>query len=482
MESRYSDTNFSVKKREDNIDDVLDVSNITDLSEPQRKFLNSKSLWRVLHGGKRGGKTSNIVLDCVKKAKLGMRQPIRKRIIFASATIEKTKSLYWHNLIMAKKKFGLGWEFRNADNKIIIDHFNEIHFRGLRDKPSANMDIGFHVMTLYFDEVHTVRDEVAKHYLDNVIEPNLAGVKHASVNLIFNPPPVKIDLIDDLRNNPEHDVFHYSIFNNPFFTEETRTAFLLKVAKRRGYQSIEEAYANDPGFRRDMYGEYAYDTNALIFDTNRIGTYSQLPESLSEYEKVMGVDIGGGAAKDAIVVICYNKYERKAWVDYEHELSSVNKDLEDLAAKIASTIKKYNMEYMPIMIDTGGLGKRVMHILRTKYFITGLREAKKADKMGHLLEMRTEAYRGRLLFKQDSMLMKEFPRIFYDQTHTGIDEDNSIHSDLLDACLYSMREVFNQYPEKKLKMTEREKRLQKKIEEHNRLVDPDPDYDTVVAI
>ena len=80
--------------------------------------------------------------------------------------------------------------------------------------------------------------------------------------------------------------------------------------------------------------------------------------------------------------------------------------------------------------------------------------------MTWLETMRTEAYRGRLVFSKDSELYQEFPQIIYTQDHQKVDDENGLHSDLLDACLYAFRGVYNAWPEDKpLKMSYKQRRI-----------------------
>ena len=99
------------------------------------------------------------------------------------------------------------------------------------------------------------------------------------------------------------------------------------------------------------------------------------------------------------MAIVYDKYEKRAWVDYEKEIDSSDLDIEDLANNIKFAYEKYPKTAI-VAFDYGGLGSRLAQVLRTRYGIPGILPAIKKDKMAHLEEMRAEAYRGRLLFKK----------------------------------------------------------------------------------
>ena len=184
-----------------------------------------------------------------------------------------------------------------------------------------------------------------------------------------------------------------------------------------------------------------------------------MPKDWKKYSSVVGCDIGGGRARDAIVAIIYNKYEKQAWLAEELELESAEEDVETLATHL----KRFYEKYKPsaISLDYGGVGARIAQVLRQRYGIPNVVPAIKKDKMSHLEEMRAEAYRGRLLFSTKSELFEEFSQIIYTPDFTEIDDENGLHSDLLDACLYAMRYVWNSWPQEKPKeKTHKEKRIE----------------------
>ena len=158
----------------------------------------------------------------------------------------------------------------------------------------------------------------------------------------------------------------------------------------------------------------------------------------------------------------WDKYEKKAYTHHEEELDTKDEDLEVLATRIKFLYDKYNP--VAVNVDTGGLGARIATILRTRYGINCV-PAIKQDKMAHIREMKTEILNGRLLFKPDSQLVQEFPQIIYSDKGDKIDDVQGIHSDLLDACLYAMRYLWNAYPEEKQKEeTYKEKRMREILE------------------
>ena len=411
-------------------------------SDKQREYLNTTDRTCFYYGGKRAGKTlANtglcILMDAVSETEA--------RIVFASATIEKTKSLYWSNLLKANKSLGLGWSFHSGRN-LIQTKKREIVFRGLRDIPSANLDVGFSVLCLILDEIHTIRSVVLKHYLNEVIRWNLLNIEGARICLTGNPPPVVLPFVDDLYRRKDIKKICTSCFDNPWLDKETIELFMGEEARERGL-TLAEAKQSPP-FRRAIYGEWIQDTGRLIVDSGKVQFFDKLPDN-GKFVYVMGVDLGGGRAYDAIVLIAYDLYERKSYVVKEWEGPTDGRTLEELATRIKGYVKDAG-KVDHIAVDFGGLGSRLAHILQSHYGIIGIHSAEKTTKMAYLEQMRTEIYAGRLVFKESSLLVNEFPQIYYTEDQCEVDDEAGIHSDLLDACLYSMRHIFNQYPRKRI--------------------------------
>ena len=123
-----------------------------------------------------------------------------------------------------------------------------------------------------------------------------------------------------------------------------------------------------------------------------------------------------------------------------------------------------------ISIDTGGLGERIASILRRSYGVYSLFAAKKSEKMAFLKEMRTEAYRGRLVFKTDSLLVEEMPQIIFKADGLSLDDDLGLHSDLLDATLYSFKHITAHFTSNRMQeKSEIDKMLEDRFKRYRRM-------------
>ena len=421
----------------------------------QQLYINSKAKTTMAWGAKRSGKT---LASTSLTAIMDSRSETNARIEIASATVEKAKLLYWRNFEIINKSLSLKWEFRSGANMILTPK-RDIVFRSLRDVVNADKAVGFSVLACYIEEPHTIKEKVLKHYLDNVIQINTLNIPGARINLTTNPPPFPMPwLRQRFYENKEVYKVHFTPQDNPWITDEALKKNIEQTAKDMGYSSPEEALEKSNEMKRNILGLWIEDTGRIIFEQERVQKYHELPADWHTYEAVLGVDVGGGKAKDAIVAIVYNNYERIAWVAEEWEDESANKDIQDLATKIKYFYEKYKPS--GIAFDYGGLGSRLAQILSNRYGIPGVYPAIKKDKMSHLLEMRAEAYRGRLLFGPNSELYDEFPQIIFTPDLLEIDSENGLHSDLLDACLYAMRYLWNAHPEERpVKKSYKERRI-----------------------
>ena len=439
------------------LDDLLSL-----VKGKQLKYLTTKAFMCIYVGARRAGKTvANLLLIILYD--LFVSTDIPARIVIASYTIGKVRGLYWNPLNVANKILRLGWQFKNQESMIITKN-NEIVFRGLKDMPSANMDIGYKIKMAIIEELHTIKEDIVKHYIENVITHGTVGIPRATIRVTANSPIYHMPYYEGMYENPEIEVINTSMWDNPYYSKETVDEYALKISRKLGYQTIEEARSNHAGFARDLFGDRRLDSSMLVFpDYQSYAFYDSIPD-YKEMIPVMGIDIGGGSAKDAIVVLLYSQYENQTYLDYEEEIDTADEDLEKLATATRNVHKNYHDltgRWASISIDTGGIGKRVAMALRNRYSVPNVIPAEKRDKMTFLREFKTELLHHRIKLKRDSTLYTEFKQIVYTDKKDKIDDERGLHSDLLDASLYAMRYLMSQFYKKRPKvLTPNEKAIE----------------------
>ena len=80
--------------------------------------------------------------------------------------------------------------------------------------------------------------------------------------------------------------------------------------------------------------------------------------------------------------------------------------------------------------------------------VPGLIAAEKSRKLDYIKILRNEINIGRIKFKKDSQIVEEMSQIIWNEKCDDMDSNNGLHSDLVDALIYSMRYIYNNYMEK----------------------------------
>ena len=419
-------------------------------SKVQQEFLRCKYQNIMFYGGRRAGKTmavnSKIIL-------LDQELPVGGDIMVACSTVEKARRLYWGLLHKTVMKMGIDWEFQSGKNTIITPN-RQIFFHGLRDIPSATLPSGRPVAACIVEEAHTIRNDILEYYMKVSVRPAFQQFSE-SYKMIFvlNPPVGRLQYLHDVYESPVFKKIRIRSKDNPIYSDEKKyIAHLEQEAKLDKFKTLKEAMET-PLFQRNVLGMWVYENNRLVIDVDKIETFENNPPGYkykSDFITVIGVDFGGGKANHAVVVLQYSKYDKKVYAVEEWQRCSKDRTLEEVSTEIKKFYKKYTYSSITptIVFDPGGHGDALMQEMRCRYGVPPMIKAKRTQKTDYLKLMQSEAHSKRLLFKKnESMLLREFPQIFFDKEFLEIDEDNSIHSDLIDACLYAYRVIRNYMPE-----------------------------------
>ena len=417
----------------------------------------------LFYGGRRGGKSAGNIGLIIFTDQCMLPQS-RGRIIYASATIEKARELSWDKLYNINEEYRFGWTFENKSNRIVTKS-NEIVMRGLKDIPSANRDQGHPIKLAIIDEPQTIKEHILKHYVNNVVTWGMADFKGSGrICYTGNPPHYPHRFLKEEYFNPENNVIHVNIFDNPKFTKKEAIDFIDKERKRRGFASKDE---EDSHFKRDVYGEWIDPgDDYLIFNVKESNYYKTLPMS-DLYSGVMGVDIGHTDC-DAIVVLYYSQNDGTIYAELEYKKNK--QDITELANEIKVILNHYDdIDFKTI--DTGGLGKKITEELRVRHNLD-LIAAEKSHKMTYVELLKAHINQGVFKFKKGSMLAQEMKQIIYTDDKQKIDDKKGLHSDLLDATVYAFRYIYNYMllgkPDSKKTFAEKRKEeLFRKMEEEN---------------
>ena len=404
----------------------------------------------VIGGARRAGKT-----EVMSRIILMTEQRNREGDFFLGAMdVEKVKSLYWQRIMQLSDRYGYDFLQQKSQNIIRTPAGNRIFFKSIRDKKVIEWARGEKFKFALIDEAQTAVDENLRELIEYSLGPAMSDFG-GKIVLAGTPPPVHKGIWWEWRSGcPGVNVYALDYRKNTFLSQEKREAYLDGVRMRRGLKKGEE----DAKFKNEYFDAMLEDFESLVFRYKEaVNDFSQIDIPQSERHYVVGYDIGYDDA-DAICVLCYSLHDSKVYLIEEHV--GTKQTLQEPVKVLKYIQQKYNSP--PIIVDTGGLGKKIGQELMYRYELN-VTPAEKSDKGGWLHTMRDSLHRGDLKIRPSSHAISEMRLTQWNDKQDGFDP-KGYHPDLLDALLYSYRYVHNYLKLSKPKPVKEKTRKELKIE------------------
>jgi len=351
--------------------------------------------------------------------------------LYLTLTRGQAKRNIWPVFKTFIKEHNLSAEMNESELSIKLPNGSIIFCSGAKDTREVEKFLGFPIKKVYIDEAQSFRSYLLD-LIDRVLAPAL--LDHAGViRLIGTPGCVPVGPFWELSQNPAWKHHHWTFFQNPYISKksgQTHQALLQRELDRRGITT------QDPSIRRDYFGEWITDENSLVLKYNpKVNHYDTLPQG--KYTYILGVDLGFNDA-DALSVIAWSESSPVTYL--VHEVVKRKQTISDLIKEIETVQKRFDISKM--MIDTGGLGKKIAESLLSRFQVP-LIAADKVRKMENL-ELLNDAMRtGRFKAKQNSVFAEDCYKVEWDRDKTTPDKkviSDRFHSDIIDAVLYSFKE------------------------------------------
>lgn len=396
----------------------------------QLAFVQDTSPWVVASCSRRAGKSIgcgiDLVTTCLNNANINC--------LYITLTFGTAKRLVWKELVNLNNKYGLGAKANVTELTLTFPNGSTIYLAGCSSTAEVEKFRGMAFKLVYIDEVQSFKSFI-KELIDDVLAPALMDYA-GSLKLIGTPAPLRRGFFWEALNNKGNSVHSWTFWNNPHIalkSKKTHQQMLDRELKRRGVTT------NDPSIRREWFGEWIDDTNTLVCHYNAmVNDYTKLPPILTDF--VIGVDIGFNDA-DAIAVIGWNKHEKVCYL--VEEVVTAQQGITELASQIQAVYNKYKP--LKIVIDQGGLGKKVAEELR-KRFQLPVQGAEKSRKLEYVAIL-NDALRTRAFFAKSTSRFAADSRIIeYDWDKCTPEKmviKTDPHSDIFDAVLYSYREAIH---------------------------------------
>lgn len=417
------------------------------LFKEQLEFVQDSSPNKLAVCSRRSGKTIACAADLIDTA-LKHEGVV---CLYITLSRNNAKKIIWREIKKINRDYKLGGVENLSELSITFPNTSIIYLSGAKDTNEIEKFRGLALKKVYIDEAQSFREYI-KELIDDVLSPALMDYAGTLV-LIGTPGPIPVGYFHDCSEsaNAAWSKHKWTFWNNPFIIEKsklTHNRMLERELTRRGVT------AQDPSIQREWFGKWVLDSESLLLHYNKdINHYDYLPKlpDNKSYNYIMGIDLGFDDA-DAIAIIAWSEHTPITYL--VEEIVVPQQGLTELRNQINLLWKKYNVSKM--VIDQGGLGKKIAEELRRQHHIP-VQPADKARKMENIAFLNDALRTGRFKALQNSKFAQDSYLVEIDKdksTSEKIKISDKYHSDIIDAVLYAFKEspAFSyQEPSKELK-------------------------------
>lgn len=403
------------------------------LFDKQLFAIEDPSPFKLFLCSRRAGKSTGIAADLVKTA----IETEQCTALYVTGARTDAKKIVWAEVKRLNEKYLLRGIANESELVMNFPNGSVVRLAGAKDDASVEKIRGQMppVKSAYIDEAQSIRDRLLQRLVDDVLEPALLDY-NGSLTMAGTPPPVPSGYFIDTLKNPHWSTHRWTFFDNPHMAAKAKTthqALLDRVLRRRGVT------VDDPSIRREYFGELAVDTNSLVYQYNKeLNHFNDLP--LGVYTYILGIDLGFKDA-DALAILAWSGASKKTYL--VEEIVTREQGITELVEQIQKVRQKYAIS--KIVMDTGGLGKKISEEIIKRYQIP-IQPAEKQRKF-EFIELFNAAMRtGQFMARDNSLFAQDSYRVEWDKDKTRPDRkviSERFHSDICEAALYAWRESYS---------------------------------------
>jgi len=398
------------------------------LFDKQFAFVNDPKPFKVAVCSRRSGKTVACAAHLIETA-------IKNEAVvcvYITLSRNNAKRIIWPELQRINRVYRLGGHLDNTELSIRFPNGSIIYLSGAKDQSEIEKFRGLPIKLCYIDETQSFKSYL-EGLIDDVLAPALMDYS-GSLCLIGTPGPIPSGYFHNCAVGSSAWTKHgWSFFDNPFITAKsgsTHRELLQRELDRRGVS------VNDPSIQREWFGKWVLDSESLLLRYQEtVNHYDKLPDAKWNY--IMGIDLGFVDA-DAIAVLAWSESEPQTYLVEEYTMAKSG--ISELVVQADRLRNKYDTA--KILIDEGGLGKKIAEELRRRHQIPVM-AADKARKMENIAFLNDALRTGRFKAKKDSRFAQDSYLVEIDRDKSTPDKikvKDGFHSDIIDAVLYAFKE------------------------------------------
>lgn len=392
----------------------------------QNAFVNDTSRYLDAQCSRRAGKTNGLALRFFKT----MEKYPKSQCVYLALTYESALDIMMPVLRELNDKFTLGCTFTKgvmkhpngsklklmgADMKNFIKRLKGRKFPGIAIDEAQ--DFGSHLRTL----------------IDDVLTPCIADYTDGWLAVTGTPGPVPSGYFFEVTQQRKYGYSHHqwTILENPYMPDPA--GFIKDLMIKREWED------NNPTLLREWRNKWVLDVKSLwIQYLESKDDYKKLPDiKPAKWHYILGIDIGFRDA-DALAVIAWSETLKETYL--VEEVVTTKQGITELVEQIEILTKKYEFDKM--VIDEGGLGKKIAEEIRRQHQIP-VQQADKLLKQQNV-EFLNDALRlGKFKAKASSRFVADSYLVQVDWEKSRPDKiiiKKTPHSDIADAVLYAFKE------------------------------------------
>lgn len=418
--------------------------------DKQLAFIQDKAPFKTAVCSRRAGKTVGCAADLTFTANT------KAKIVCVYITLSRSnaKKIIWPVLCELNREFNLGGKINETELSIRYPNGSIIYCTGAKDKQEVEKVRGLPIFKCYIDECQSFRPYI-KGLINDVVAPALFDYS-GTLCLIGTPGPVPSGYFYKCTQDSQWSHHEWTMHHNPWLqikSGKTADQIIERELIRKGVS------LDDPTIQRECFGRWVLDQSVLVFkyDPKRNHFNSRVgpPPTAGVWHYVCGIDIGYDDA-DAISVLGYN--DKLNAVYLLEESVETKQGITELVGRISQVIDKYAPE--KIVMDTGGLGKKIAEEITGRYSI--LIEAAEKQRKLEFIELLNDALRTNRFYADRESRFAQDCQLLEWERDVDTDEDDdrstatkrkfvnerprisdSYHSDICDSVLYAFRESFH---------------------------------------
>ncbi len=400
------------------------------LFDKQLAFVEDPAPFKIAVCSRRAGKTIACAAHLIRTA---LDNPDSVSLYITLSGVSG-KRIIWKEFLKLLKQFGIKAKTNDIELSLTFPNGAVVYVAGAKDVSEIEKFRGLALKLVYIDECQSFRAYIQE-LIDDIIGPALMDYA-GSLCLIGTPGPIPTGYFYSCAISDEWSKHHWTFWDNPHIpikAKMTHQAVFDREMRRRGIKDFSE-----PSVQREWFGKWVNDTESLLFKYDQTKNhYDALPKVLPPgYAYVLGVDIGHDDA-DALAVLAWNDVSAVTYL--VEEVVHNKQGITELVEQIQEVRAKYAIS--KIVMDTGGLGKKIAEEMIRRYQIP-VEAADKTRKMENV-ELLNDAMRsGRFMAKSDSHFAHDCYLVEKDKDRSRPDKivvSDRFHSDITDAVLYAFK-------------------------------------------